>query len=152
MSSVLENTTNPQQMLRALDPNLPFLASEAAIELDNLLLAQTGSLDNVKLLAERLKNTSEKVDGDTTRRALMDLPTVEVISAVFMSQGHQVKTLNELVQEAWSISGNLERSGAEQDRALIAKTRDFCVALSKCASSYYETVTESGQTEAPWGR
>ena len=57
----------------AMDPGLSLLASQAAVELDNLLQHGSTRLDAVRSLGERLGKSTEAVEGTSDRRALMDL-------------------------------------------------------------------------------
>ena len=151
MPSVTDSLTKPE-MLNALDPGLPFLAAQAAIELDNLLLGRSSPLEAVKLLAERMRNASENTEAPEGSKTLMDLSTVEVFSsALHASQGQRVQTLIELTREAWTIAGALDASKVSQPKEVLQSLRAFCVALSRCASSYRQSILDIGYPESSWG-
>jgi hypothetical protein len=136
-----------REILRAQDLNLPFLASQAAIELDNRLLGSANGLDSVKALADRLRNATEPVNGSEKRRPLMDLPTLNVFcSALTASQGHGVKTLSDLAGEAARLAGDLDSSSVNDDNQQLTQLRSFCVALSRAASAYLQSVQQMEPT------
>jgi len=65
--------------LRALDPDLPMLAAQAAMELDNFRLQQSSEFDAVAQLATRLKNCFANVPDSPTTKALLDSGAVSVL-------------------------------------------------------------------------
>lgn len=100
MSTVIQEP-GPQSPLQGLDPNLSFIASQAAIELDNLILGTSKKLDAVHELALRLKNSAEEISGSTTMRNLMDPQSIRVFSQAYTeTQGESVSTIDELANKA----------------------------------------------------
>lgn len=141
-----------ENLLEAMDPELPFLAARAAIELDNLLLNRGQKLDAVASLAERLRNSSTRITNVQRDKALVDLSTVEILSSsVSATEQFSGSTLQDLAAKASEIAANLQTASERKSAdSAIARSRAFCVALSRCASSYTQSVYESGQTEQPW--
>ena len=135
MSMVIQEP-GPQSPLQGLDPNLSFIASQAAIELDNLLLGTSKKLDAVHDLALRLKNSAEEISGSTTMRNLMDPQSIRVFSQAYTeTQGESVSTIDELANKAWRIAGDLDEAKADPQRQTLERLRSFCVALSRIASA-----------------
>lgn len=129
-----DQLTNPP--LQGLDPNLSFIASRAAIELDNLLLGTSKNLDAVHELARRLKNSAEEISGSTTMRNLMDPQSIRVFSQAYIeTQGETVSTIDELAKKAWNIAGDLDEAKADPQRQTLERLRAFCVALSRIVSA-----------------
>src|SRR5437868_4395266 len=84
-------------VLRALDPDLPFLATRAAIELDTLLVGQATDLQAVRQLAESVRTLTEFNSESGQRRLEMDPPTVEVFNRALLSvEKVPVANINEL--------------------------------------------------------
>src|SRR5258708_211036 len=74
-----------KDVLSVLDPELPFLASEAAIDIENLLTAKAKDLAAVRRLATRLRNSIPSAS-DGGPRSLMDPATLTVLGeAIYQS-------------------------------------------------------------------
>lgn len=130
-------------MLNALEPGLSFLASQAAIELDNLLLRRPTGLEAVQTLGQRLNAATEPVQGSAERRTLMDAPTVSILSsAISASRSQDVRTLAELADESWKMANELQVAKDSADRQAITKLRSFCVFLSQNARSYRQSIED----------
>lgn len=134
----MTSTTRPHtgSALRALDPDLPMLASQAAIELDNIRLGIPDETSAADRLSGLLENSMETGPNAAERRARIDSITVTLIErALNDSYQTEPKTLDELLEKACEIASDLkspQNTGIEQVRA-------FCVALSRCASYYQST-------------
>lgn len=131
----------PQTPLLGRDPHLSFVASQAAIELDNLVLGISTKLDAVKQLAARLKNSTEAVTGSTAKRNLMDPQAIRVFSQAYEeTQGESVTTIDELATKAWNIAGDLNDAKADPTNQNLEKLRSFCVALSRISSAHRKAI------------
>jgi hypothetical protein len=116
------------------DPSLPVLACNAAIEVDDLILGRTTELLAVRQL------------GQVLAAALTDagaLPASDpaMVSALNSAIGDsalssQPTTTRELIEQAASISGALNRASRSVDVATLSRLRAFCLALSRRASSF----------------
>ena len=135
-----------KERLRALNPDIPMLASQAAIELDNLRLGRHPQLGAVARLGKLLTNSVEKDHAAGTTRALMDPATMAVIGQALgnIDGTRAVKTLDQLLEQAWDLALNLKGVGAGEKPAdmSIDMLRDFCVALSDCALSYVQSIRD----------
>lgn len=123
--------------LSAFDPGLPFLATQAAIELDNLLLnkdVEGEMLSAVRDLAELLQNSTKQGVVPEERTSLMDPTTVSVFSnAIAACEHHPVRTMRELALSAWTISRELDTPNEEADVGRIERLRSFCNSLAHSA-------------------
>lgn len=121
---------------RSLDPDLSFIASQAAIELDNLLLRTGGGLDAVARLAGCLQRSTGITGGGTETKHLMAPQTIDILSRAIDASGDQrITTIDELARRASQIAADLgaSKSGGGDDQ--IKRLRDFCVALSRVAAA-----------------
>ena len=116
--------------LSALDPDLAFLASQAAIELDALLSQRSTELAAVRELAEQLRNSITLSSADGGPQSLMDRthPT------------QTVTRIRDLVSRAAAIADDLQRSDPIRDRERLEWAREFCVSLSKTAAAYRKSI------------
>jgi hypothetical protein len=128
--------------LQALNPDLPFLASEAAIELDRVLAGYASDLTAVRQLAEQLKNAVGLPGANGGAQSLMDPATLSVLGAAVnrTSPGKQVVTVNELLTKAGSIARDLLKSDPNTDREWLEWARAFCVSLSQSAAAYRKSI------------
>src|SRR5665213_3394133 len=137
MSSTVTQET---EVLRALDSDLPYLASCAAIELDNVLLGNQTSLVAVKSLAERLRNATAPVEGGEAPKSLMDTPTLQVFTRAVNDSGQMgVTTLGDLTLVASRIAGTLAGATPDSNADRIRQMREFCVALSRAAAAFRQS-------------
>lgn len=152
--AVASLTRTDERVLNALDPRLSFLASQAAVELDNLRLGKATKLVAVQLLRRRLDNSTELVEGTNDRKMLLDAPTVSVLSnAISASRSQEVRTLAELASEAWQMASDLQKAEevpADLDKSTIERLRSFCLFLSQNARSYRQAIYET-QPEFSFG-
>ena len=126
---------------RPLDPNLPLLASQAAIELDVLLRNKKTDLSATKRLGQLLENSLEHAVTATSPSSLIDPTTVTLINrALLESQWSKPQTTRQLVEQAWSLAKDLHQTEKDADHKSLKKVQAFCVALSECAASYLESV------------
>ena len=132
------------QKLRALDPNLPSLASEAAIDIDNLLSGGPQDLRAIQKLAERLKNTIELTDTADPPRSLMDPATLIILGEAIgeATKDRSLSKVEDLLKEASKISESLSRDDLEENPAELKQARDFCIALSRAAMAYHKSISD----------
>ncbi|MBA7515519.1 hypothetical protein ES705_07561 [subsurface metagenome] len=129
--------------LRVLDPDLPYLASEAAIEYDNLLLGRKSNFKSVYILAERIRNSFEIDRGNGATRSLMDPATLTVLGeAINESQDQpKVNKLADLIKKAFSIADELlKNTNLKDNREELEWARTFCLALSRLAAAYHKSI------------
>jgi hypothetical protein len=143
MVAELEQSQSDQR-LRALDPNLPFLASEAAVDIDNLLLHQSRELKSIRTLAKRLNNSIEAGTLDGPNHSLMDPATLTVLNEAFAEafKSASLQRVEDLLGEAAKIARLLSSLEPENISTELEKARDFCVALSRAAVAYRRSIKD----------
>lgn len=135
------NARSFDEFLRARDPNLPLLASQAAIELDNLILKKSTELCATRQLGALLSKSFEAEAGAPSHRSLSDPGTMTVVSHALSKStlAVPVHTINDLVREAAKAAAKLQNTVVTADRESLEFARSFCAALSECAASYLQS-------------
>lgn len=131
--------------IEVLDPDLPLLASQAALELDNKHLGRHVKPVATKQLAEALKNSFAPFEA-SARKSLVDPGAVAVIGrALCASQWvNPASTVDELSDTAWNLAHIMEQLEDDKMDANIEKVRDFCIELSSYAASYRQAFSDPG--------
>jgi len=121
-----------KQSFHVSDPELAFVAANAAIEIDDLINGETSGLENVSILSEKLKNTLGKGGGsDTGVRSFIDPISTDVFSKAFAtSHNFNIGSNDVLYQKIEELADELS-SLESSDESLPVIIREFCVALSK---------------------
>ena len=143
MSSMLEETRHSKG-LRVLDNDLPFLATEAAIDIDNLLSNRSKEFAAIKRLAEQLRNSIEISAAGEPPRSLMDPATLTVLGeAVARASGEQYsKKVEDLLAAAAKISVELSSDDPIKNIKELERARDFCIALSTSVVAYHKSISD----------
>lgn len=139
--------------LNVLDPGLPFLASQAAIELDNLLLGCEVELQSVERLAGRLEGSTEQIAETEERKSLMDPATISVLSSAVAASGmSKMQTLADLANEAWRIANDLQSSKSDRDRdkSRVERLRAFCNCLAQSAVAHERSLYDMQSVDRNW--
>ncbi len=134
-----------KQELRILDPDLPILASEAAIDIDNLLANQTESTDAIRKLSAQMKNSIQIDPTSNAPRSLMDPATLSILGRIIAKSSRTPKTsmrIDQLLSEAVGIAELLGQDDLPKDRGELEKARDFCIALSRAAIAYRTSIRD----------
>lgn len=139
------STNIPNDLFDVADPNMPFLAAKAALELDNLANEKISSLTHVKELAKLLTSSAGVPSGAGSgeARSLIDPISSNVITRAFLDSYQQsFKSMTELASATLALSTNLNEASSDvsSNRELLAQLRDFCLALSRYASNCRESV------------
>jgi hypothetical protein len=121
------------QITRHVD--IPLIASDAAIELDELLVGENPSLSNFQHLVRvlpKLLSPNEKGLGGIHPAAVV------VVSRAFDDANWSVSmnTAAELAREAAHLAAGLQSAQGDSRTEYITKVRDFCLALANTAISY----------------
>lgn len=137
MAEISTSMGEQKEILRAWDTDLPLLSAKAAIELERYANGASVELSSVRRLAELIKNSIQR-EPNTAPRSLMDPSTIVVFgSAISRTRTWpETITMNDLLQEALRIASTLSDPSKDLHNEEITQTRDFCIALSRCASSY----------------
>jgi len=136
-------------ILDADDPELPFLASTAAVELDNLILGKSGASHAVATLAQRLQNCVERVAGIDEPRSVMDPATITVFNRAIEASGMTLaQTFGELARKVSEIANDLQRSDSSSDT--FRRLRTFCANLAKGAVAHQRSRFEMQSGHETW--
>lgn len=125
--------------VNVLDPELPFLASQAAVELDAVLNGQQPAITAVKKLADRLQAAVNKSDPTQSARGLLaDTATVTVLGQAvnLADEENQLTNLQELFFRTQQIADQLSAAATGRTDNKLEWARAFCLALSRCAAAY----------------
>ena len=130
--------------LNAHDPDLPLLASEAAIDIDNLLAERSDDLSAIKRLAQCLKDSIEVGTPGSEPRALMDPATLSVLGEAVSGtvNGGSLKKLEDLLVKASQIAGTLSSDTPMENPNELRQARDFCIALSRLVMAYHKSIDD----------
>lgn len=133
--------------VNVLDPELPLLASRAAVELDGVIQKHNTSLVSVHRLAERLRHALPSCEPNEPPRALLaDAATVTILGqAVNIADQNNpprnpLSTIDELQRRTKQIVEELGNAASADSQMSFEWARAFCLALSKCAASYRKSV------------
>lgn len=130
--------------LRVLDPDLPLLASEAAIDVDNLLAGESVDRTAMRRLSQKL---SESIGRDSTGgvvRSHLDIATLTVLGEAISEtvEKRSLKKVEDLLSKASKIANVLAYDDPQSNREGLEQARDFCVALSRATVSYIESISD----------
>lgn len=131
--------------IRALDPDLPFLASEAAVDLANLRYGQSQRFEAIRRLAARLRNSIKKDDSGAPSRALMDPAALTIVggaAAESCSADQSSVKVNELLAKAMEIAEFLTSGKMEEEHEKLEEAMNFCAALSRAAIAYRRSIRD----------
>jgi len=141
--SSLTASSRSNRGLRVLDPDLPLLATEAAIDIENLLASRSHDLTAIRRLADRLNNSIDLSTTNLQPRSLMDPATLSVLGEAIAvtTNGGTLQKLEELIEETAYIAKTLTSAKPENIEELT-KARDFCVALSRVVMAYHKSIRD----------
>ncbi len=129
----------------ALDPDLPSLAAEVAIDVDNLLAGTSNDQTAMRQLANKLKQSIEDDSNGNLSRARMDMATVTVLGEAVLGtmerQNHRER-IEDLLTKANEIALILGSADPKINREGLEEARVFCVALSRAAAAYSESIRD----------
>lgn len=136
---------NKRPEFHALDPDLPSLAAEVAIDVDNLLAGTSTDQLAMQQLAKKLMQSIEQDSNGEISRARMDMATVTVLGEAVLRtmerQNHRER-IEDLLTKAKEIALILESADPQSDRKGLERARVFCVALSRVAAAYSESIRD----------
>jgi hypothetical protein len=123
------------------DLDLCLLASNAAVELDDLLLGRSSHMDSVHELAEILGRIGEPDTAESPLAMRVDPYAALVVSNALDESRWctPLATLADLAREAGTIAARLHDSRTSQSDS-IERMRSFCIALSKSAAAYGDSL------------
>ena len=124
--------------LQVLDPFLPLLASEAALELDGILLGQ--SLPDEPAARELAKLLSESFfDAEAGSASFIDSSVLTIIGGAMKAarwSSAAIDTAAQFLSLGRELAGQLHAADAETDADVLKQLREFCIQLSRFAIHY----------------
>ena len=132
--------------LHSADPELPTLATRAAIELDSLHRGRTEDATSVHRLSELLRNSVEKVQLPQDRQfaALMDASTVVIVArALRCTDRGEAKTTKEVLEMTRVVADELEQAAAQQTGEHLDELREFCLELARGTAAHHHSFRSS---------
>ena len=147
--TISKSDSNNAETLRIVDPELPFLASQAAIEIDNLILGRNPKLNYVYILGTKLRNSFDIDTSNDPPNLLIDPPTLTIVGeAINESHNHtRVNKVDELVEKAKALASDLTEETQKKDNfEKLEWVRAFCVALSRLSAAYHGSILDLRQT------
>lgn len=124
----------------ALDPDLPFLAASAALELDNVLIGTSTSTEHVEQLMATL-SSAFSTGQSATKKFLDPISCTILTRALSESGGSGSAQQSDLTTAISRLSERLEgikKSSTKKEQ--VSELRDFFVALSRLASTSRKTL------------
>ena len=131
-----------------LDPELPFLASQAAVELDSLIRGSRHDVTATRMLAARLRETIHDTGrSESVRELVADTATVTVLGQALntVDTTQQLSSLDELADRTDKIVNQLSEAIEGRPEGDVEWARAFCLALSRCAAAYRKSVYDLRQ-------
>lgn len=116
--------------LQVLDPDFPFIAANAALELDHLIHGHAGPRDNLDKLSSLLLSAAgtEEMSNQPISR-LLDPVSVDVVRRAYVeSYSSSPIAIDELVQDIAEIARDLDEDTASER---LKSAKRFCLELSR---------------------
>jgi len=127
--------------LRVLDPDLPLLATEAAIDIDNMLSNRSKDVTAIHKLAELLKN-SVKVNSAGPPHSLMDPATLTILTEAVAHAAGGKNEMEELLSEAVKIGTSLSSEDPMKNPKELKRAMEFCIALAAAVAAYRKSIRD----------
>ena len=137
MHTVMKLEVAPQALrprLRFADPELPTLATRAAVELDTLRRGRDGSMQHVLRLSQLLRNSLEpNVESSPAHvSCLMDPSTIVLVARALHQAGENPgPTTREICELTEAVADKLEQIAFKNDKDSAKELQHFCVELAR---------------------
>lgn len=144
MTFSMERSINEGE-IHALDPDLPFLASEAAVDLANLRYGDSQRMEAIRNLADRLKKSIKKDSSGVPSRSLVDPDALTVLGGAVVEStfaGQSSEKIDDLLVRALEIAEFLSSENMQDDPAKMEEAMNFCAALSRAAIAYRRSIRD----------
>ncbi len=144
MTSAIEQSSAESE-IRALDPDLPFLASEAAVDLANLRYGESQRMDAIRRLADRLKKSIKKDSSGVPSRSLVDPDALIILGgavAESSSAAQSSEKIDDLLARALGIAEFLSSESMQDNPTEVEEAMNFCAALSRAAIAYRRSIRD----------
>jgi hypothetical protein len=138
----------------SLGSDLPSVACQAAIELDNLILGRANDLPSVRELSARLTQEVPALPDLASPLSLVDPSTVVVLHGTFQEARMTAPSddIGDLTRQAGEIVRRLRRASDDpqvartSDREGLRQLKEFCLILSRRSAAANRDVDESRPT------
>ncbi len=135
-----------------MECDLASIASQAAIELDNLVIGDKTELSASGRLAQFLSHSINVETPNSPESQLNPTTAVAVNLAIADAHGQtQFTELWDLLKEVGRLTDVLSQAGEIKEQDELVMLRDFCLALSKRAFAL-ERATQDVKPEHPFRR
>lgn len=144
MTFSMERSINEGE-IHALDPDLPFLASEAAVDLANLRYGDSQRMEAIRNLADRLKKSIKKDSSGVPSRSLVDPDALTVLGGAVVEStfaGQSSEKIDDLLVRALEIAEFLSSENMQDNPAKMEEAMNFCAALSRAAIAYRRSIRD----------
>ncbi len=147
MTSAIEQSSAESE-IRALDPDLPFLASEAAVDLANLRYGESQRMDAIVRLADRLKKSIKRDSSGAPSRSLVDPDALIILggavaeSSSAAQSSEKIDDLDDLLARALGIAEFLSSENLQDNPTEVEEAMNFCAALSRAAIAYRRSIRD----------
>jgi len=127
--------------MSVLDEDLSFLATQAALEFDELIEGIEVELEAIPRLSNVISNNFQSITIGGQGFSL-DPATATIMNRAFHeSELAQLETVDELVQKSLELAKDLQlQSDPNLRNGGLANMKRFCIALAKCSAAYRESV------------
>lgn len=142
-SAMAQSSTSGE--IRALDADLPFLASEAAVDLANLRYGKSQRMEAIRRLADLLRNSIKKGSLGALSRSQMDPAALVIVGGAVVesrSTDQSSQKVDDLLATALDIAEFLSRENMQEDPDKLEEAMNFCAALSRAAIAYRRSIRD----------
>jgi hypothetical protein len=143
--TTISDTLEDVGSINVFDPNLPSLASEAAIDIDNMIANRLIDYDAMRKLSQMLKNS---INDNTSypNNLRMDFATSSIIGEVVVKtfiNDNKIKIDEQIFNKRiLEIANILSKDNPLDDIADLEKAMVFCLALSKASLSFRKSLRD----------
>ncbi len=138
--------TSAVEEICALDPELPFLAAEAAADLANLRYHEFQRRKAIHRLAGRLKKSIKEASSGVPARFLADPAMLIILSGAIAessSTDPPSEKIDDLLAKVLGIAEFLSSENLRDHLAKLEEVMNFCAALSQAAIAYRHSLRDS---------
>ena len=124
------------QPLHVLDADLPYIASEAAVEIDNIIAGHSEDPTAFKELARRLNRSFGDPPSPDQPKYMVDAGTLTVVDeAIRRTGGEPTANLSDVVKRAVRLAA-LSDPWSGEHKSDLEWALAFCLALSRATARY----------------
>jgi hypothetical protein len=135
----MDTTNATPQPFRPLDTRIPFLATRAAVQLDNLIARKNKSVEAIERLGASLSETADATAGAVAKKRLVDPFAVRILRMAGQPLTKEASA-DELVRQAKEKASKLTAAAAgKATKDDLRMLRAYCLALSRALSSFHQT-------------